>query len=96
MDHANRRKDLKGKEQLDSLFLYELEPCAVQVLPELVALARDHVNASDEIQPVLCTSTNGLMRYETDEQNKTLMTKIFHLEDDPVAKIFWIPKPGIF
>ncbi|XWS31519.1 hypothetical protein CRYUN_Cryun23aG0083500 [Craigia yunnanensis] len=96
LDQASRRKDWKGKEQQHSDLLHELEPYALQVLHELVALVHDHVNASDQKQPVLCTSTNGLTCYATDEQNKTSMSEIFHLEDDPVAKVLWILEPGNF
>ncbi|XVF32505.1 hypothetical protein REPUB_Repub17cG0088700 [Reevesia pubescens] len=95
LDQANQRKDLKGKEQ-HGLLLHELESYALQALHELVALVHDHVNASDQNEQLVSTSTNGLIRYATDEQNKTLMTEIFHLEDDPVAKILWILEPSIF
>ncbi|XWS76346.1 hypothetical protein CRYUN_Cryun01aG0168400 [Craigia yunnanensis] len=96
LDQASQRKDLKEKKQQHSLLLHELEPYALQALHELVALVHDHVNASNQNQQVLSTSTNGLMCYATDERNKTLMTEIFHLEDDPVAKILWILEPGNF
>ncbi|XP_022771160.1 uncharacterized protein LOC111314264 isoform X2 [Durio zibethinus] len=96
LDQASQRKDLKGKEQKHSLLLHELEPYALQALHKLVALVQDRVNASDQNKPVLSTSTNGLMCYAIDERNKTLMTEIFHLEDDPVAKILWILEPCNF
>ncbi|XVF71882.1 hypothetical protein PTKIN_Ptkin12aG0075400 [Pterospermum kingtungense] len=96
LDQATRRKDFKGKEQQHSLLLHELEPYALQALNELVALVHDHVNASDQNQPVSSTSTNGFTCYATDGRNKTLMTEVFHLEDDPVAKILWILEPGNF
>ena len=96
LDQASRRKDLKGKEQQRSHLLHELEPYALQALHELVALVHDHVNASNQNQSELSTSTNGLMCYATDERNKTLMSEIFHLEDDPVSKILWVLEPGNF
>lgn len=97
LDQAGKSKDLKRKEQEQhSLLLHELKPCALQALHELVALVHDRVNASDQNQPVLSNSTNGLMCSKTNEQDKTLTTEIFHLEEDPVAKILWILEPGIF
>ena len=96
LDQASRRKDLKGKEQQRSHLLHELEPYALQALHELVALVHDHVNASDQNQSELSTSTNGLMCYAIDERNKTLMSEIFHLEDDPVSKILWVLELGNF
>lgn len=76
--------------------MLELKPYALQALHELVALVHDHVNASDQNQPVLSTSRDGLTCYVTDGQHKTLTTEIFHIEDDPVAKILWILEPGMF
>ncbi|XVF21702.1 hypothetical protein REPUB_Repub12eG0113200 [Reevesia pubescens] len=96
LDHASRRKDLKGKEQQHSHLLHELEACALRALHELVALVHNRVNVAGQNQAVVSTSTNGLMCYATDEQNKTLMTEIFDLEDDAVAKILWILEPRIF
>ncbi|EOX94632.1 2-oxoglutarate and Fe(II)-dependent oxygenase superfamily protein, putative isoform 2 [Theobroma cacao] len=96
LDQANLRKNLKGKEQQHSLLMLELKPYALQALHELVALVHDHVNASDQNQPVLSTSRDGLTCYVTDGQHKTLTTEIFHIEDDPVAKILWILEPGMF
>ncbi|KAB2016126.1 hypothetical protein ES319_D08G075400v1 [Gossypium barbadense] len=97
LDQAGQSKDLKRKEQEQhSLLLHELRPCALQALHELVALVHDRVNASDQNQPVSSDSTNGLMCSKTNEQDKTLTTEIFHLEEDPVAKILWILEPGIF
>ncbi|XP_021280558.1 uncharacterized protein LOC110413877 [Herrania umbratica] len=95
LDQANQRKNLKGKEQQHSLLLLDLEPYALQALHELVALVHDRVNASDQNQPVLSTSRDGLTCYVTDGQHKTLTTEIFHIEDDPVAKNLWILEPGI-
>ncbi|XP_052887885.1 lysine-specific demethylase JMJ31 isoform X2 [Gossypium arboreum] len=97
LDQAGQSKDLKRKEQEQhSLLLHELRPCALQALHELVALVHDRVNASDQNQPVSSDSTNGLMCSKTNEQDKTLTTEIFHLEEDPVAKNLWILEPGIF
>ncbi|KAH1108197.1 hypothetical protein J1N35_011965 [Gossypium stocksii] len=97
LDQAGQSKDSKRKEQEQhSLLLHELRPCALQALHELVALVHDRVNASDQNQPVSSDSTNGLMCSKTNEKDKTLTTEIFHLEEDPVAKILWILEPGIF
>ncbi|KAK8486516.1 hypothetical protein V6N11_061165 [Hibiscus sabdariffa] len=96
LDQAGQSKDLKRKEQEQHSLLHELGPCALQALHELVALVHGHVNASNQNQPALSNSTNGLMCYKTNEQSKTLTTEIFHLEEDPVAKVLWTLEPGIF
>ncbi|GMI73798.1 hypothetical protein like AT5G19840 [Hibiscus trionum] len=96
LDQAGQSKDLKRKEQEQQGLLHELGPYALQALHELVALVHDRVNASNQNQPALSNSTNGLMCYKTNEQNKTLTTEIFHLEEDLVAKVLWTLEPGIF
>ncbi|OMO77635.1 hypothetical protein CCACVL1_14932 [Corchorus capsularis] len=95
LGQTSQRKDLKGKEEQQSVLLNDLEPRALRNLYELVALVHDHVNASGQNQPALPTSSSALMCYATDEQDKTL-TEIFHLEDDSVAKILWALEPGTF
>ncbi|KAK1420529.1 hypothetical protein QVD17_22202 [Tagetes erecta] len=68
--------------------LHDLEPCTLRSLHELVSLVHDHVNAAD-------LSNAASSRSDTEKTNpkKNVISELYHLEDDPVASIFWALEP---
>lgn len=85
--------DLKGKE-LQHKNLLELEPFALQVLRELVSLVHDHVNVSDQSQPVQSTFINDSAARVKGDCKEIATANLFHLDDDPVAKILSTLEPS--
>ncbi|XVF80847.1 hypothetical protein PTKIN_Ptkin15bG0107800 [Pterospermum kingtungense] len=93
LDQACQTKDLKGKEQQYILLLYESEPCALYALHELVALVHDRVNASDQNQAVLSTSTNVIHSCSITFQHnfpRTLEALILHLLSPVGAEVLML------
>lgn len=68
--------------------LHDLEPCTLGFLHELVSLVHDHVNAAD-----LSNSVGSCSDKEVTNPKKTVISELYHLEDDPVASIFWALEP---
>ncbi|XP_059437813.1 lysine-specific demethylase JMJ31 isoform X2 [Corylus avellana] len=93
LDLACEEIDLKGKE-LQHKNLLELEPFALQVLHELVSLVHDHVNVSDQSQPVQSTFINDSAARVKGECKEVATANLFHLDDDPVAKILSTLEPS--
>ncbi|KAJ0113286.1 hypothetical protein Patl1_03293 [Pistacia atlantica] len=89
LDQSHERQDLQGKEPQHRSLLHDLQPCSLQALHKLVSLVHDHVNVSDLGQPVVSTSTSNSELNVKDKYGKIMTTKLFCLEDDPVAKILW-------
>ncbi|KAF5810639.1 putative tRNA(Phe) (7-(3-amino-3-carboxypropyl)wyosine(37)-C(2))-hydroxylase [Helianthus annuus] len=68
--------------------LHDLEPCALKSLHELVSLVHDHVNAAD-----LSNAVDPSSDIEKTDPKKIVTSELYHLEDDPVATIFWALEP---
>ncbi|KAJ6399345.1 hypothetical protein OIU77_019983 [Salix suchowensis] len=80
--------------QEKGLKLHELEPFSLQALHELVSVVHDRVNITDQSQCIQSTPPNDSKVSVKHESDKTLTTKLFFLEDDPVAKILWTLDPS--
>lgn len=80
--------------QEKGLKLHELEPFSLQSLHELVSVVHDRVNITDQSQCIQSTPPNDSKVSVKHESDKTLTTKLFFLEDDPVAKILWTLDPS--
>ncbi|KAE8009788.1 hypothetical protein FH972_006202 [Carpinus fangiana] len=93
LDQACEEMDLKGKE-LQHKNLLELEPFALQVLHELVSLVHDRVNVSDQSQPVQSTFIYDPAARVKGECKEVATANLFHLDDDPVAKILSTLEPS--
>lgn len=93
LDQSNETNNLKGKESQQRILLHELEPFSLRALHELVSLVHDHINVAVQTQPMQSTLVSDPAPYVKDEHQKTLMTELFQLEDDPVAKILWNLEP---
>ncbi|KAI3801028.1 hypothetical protein L1987_29128 [Smallanthus sonchifolius] len=57
--------------------LHDLEPCALRSLHELVFLVHDHVNAAD-----LSNTVDSRSDTEKTNPNKTVISELYHLEDE--------------
>lgn len=79
--------DLEGKEIKRENAICHMEPSVLQALHALVSLVHDRVNISNPSQVQQAMQGNGL----TGAEPKNRM--VFHLEDDPVAKILWNIEP---
>jgi hypothetical protein len=88
LDQACEEMDLKGKE-LQHKNLLGLEPFALQVLHELVSLVHDRVNG-----PVQSTFINDSAARVKGECKEVATANLFHLDDDPVAKILSTLEPS--
>lgn len=84
------------KEPQRRVSLHELRPSALKALHELVSLVHHHVDVIDQSQPSLSTSTTKSELNANDDVRKNVAAELFHLEDDPVAKIIWALKPHDF
>ncbi|XP_021897994.1 uncharacterized protein LOC110814746 isoform X2 [Carica papaya] len=89
LNQASGRKQLKKKEPQQRILLHELEPGALQALHELVSLVHECVNVVDPSQPVQCSSAKSSSLGRNSDNNRISRTKMFQLEDDPVAQILW-------
>ena len=88
-----RSKDLKGSKLEQKIVLHEVEPLTLQALHKLVALVHDSVKVADRTEPVHSTSGNDSDVKVKDEQKRIVASNLFHLEDDPLAKILWTLEP---
>lgn len=88
-----KKQDLKGKEPQQRILLQEMGPCSLHALRDLVSLVHDCVNVADRSQPVQSTSTFISELNVKNEYGKIMTTEMFHLEDDPIAKILWTLEP---
>lgn len=93
LDQNCRRGNLKGNKLNQSITFHELEPLALQALHELVSLVHDRVNVVDQSTPLQSTSKNDSTVGVKGPYQKIVAANLFHLEDDPVAKILWILEP---
>ncbi|KAJ6736161.1 HYPOXIA-INDUCIBLE FACTOR 1 ALPHA INHIBITOR-RELATED [Salix viminalis] len=80
--------------QEKGLKLHELEPFSLQALHELVSVVHDRVNITDQSQCIQSTPPNDSKVSVKHESDRILTTKLFFLEDDPVAKILWTLDPS--
>lgn len=90
MDKVFMDGDLEGKEDKLESAICHMEPSALQALHALVSLVHDHVNIPDPGQVQQSSCGNGSTAC-TEGEHKNRM--VFHLEDDPVAKILWNIEP---
>ncbi|KAF9682932.1 hypothetical protein SADUNF_Sadunf05G0159200 [Salix dunnii] len=90
LNPACKKQGLQEKD----LKLHELEPFSLQALHELVSVVHDRVNITDQSQCIQSTPPDDSKVSEKHESNKTLTTRYFFLEDDPVAKILWTLDPS--
>lgn len=90
LNPACKKQGLQGKD----LKLHELEPFSLQALHELVSVVHDRVNITDQSQCIQSTPPNDSKVSVKHECDKTLTSKLFFLEDDPVAKILWTFDPS--
>ncbi|KAA8543288.1 hypothetical protein F0562_021217 [Nyssa sinensis] len=92
LDQNNGSDSSKGNKLKQRITLHELEPLAVQALHELVSLVHDRVNCADQSQTRDSVSTNDSAGGKG-EPRQNVKTNLFLMEDDPVARIFWILQP---
>ncbi|XP_030545883.1 uncharacterized protein LOC115752003 [Rhodamnia argentea] len=90
MDKVFMDGDLKGKEVKLESAICDMEPSALQALHALVSLVHDRVNIPDPSQVQLSSRGNGSTASTEGGPNNRM---VFHLEDDPVAKILWNIEP---
>ncbi|WJZ90079.1 hypothetical protein VitviT2T_009253 [Vitis vinifera] len=93
LDQTCASKDLKGSKLKQRIMLHEVEPLALQALHKLVALVHDSVKVADRTEPVHSTSGNDSDVKVKSEQKRIVASDLFHLEDDPLAKILWTLEP---
>ncbi|KAL6338301.1 hypothetical protein AAG906_018576 [Vitis piasezkii] len=93
LDQKCASKDLKGSKLKQRIMLHEVEPLALQALHKLVALVHDSVKVADRTEPVHSTSGNDSDVKVKSEQKRIVASNLFHLEDDPLAKILWTLEP---
>ena len=93
LDQKCASKDLKGSKLKQRIMLHEVEPLALQALHKLVALVHDSVKVADQTDSVLSTSGNASDVKVKGKQKRILASNLFHLEDDPLAKIVWTLEP---
>uniref|UniRef100_A0A7N2KK64 JmjC domain-containing protein n=1 Tax=Quercus lobata TaxID=97700 RepID=A0A7N2KK64_QUELO len=94
LDQAYEEADSKEKEVQQKNLLQDLEPIALQVLQEIVSLVHDYINISDHsplLQLILIDDSTARVKGEC---KKIVPANLFHLEDDPVAKILWSLQPS--
>lgn len=84
-----QKQDLKGKEPQQRILVQKMGSCSPQALHDLVSLVHDSVNVADISQPVESSSTFNPGLNVKNEYGKIMTTEMFHLEDDPIAKILW-------
>ncbi|XP_024965622.1 uncharacterized protein LOC112505831 isoform X1 [Cynara cardunculus var. scolymus] len=77
-----------GNKLNDGNTLRDLEPSALRSLHELVSLVHDRVNAAD-----LSNAVDSISDMEKTGPKKIVISELYHLEDDPVANIFWALEP---
>lgn len=94
MDQACEEADSKEKEVQQKNLLQDLEPIALQVLHEIVSLVHDYINISDHSQLLQSTLIDDSAARVKGECKKIVPANLFHLEDDPVAKILWSLQPS--
>ncbi|KAK9055751.1 hypothetical protein SSX86_026836 [Deinandra increscens subsp. villosa] len=79
---------IEQNQMLCGNMLDDLEPCALRSLHELVSLVHDHVSAADLSGAV--DSSSDIVKTNP---KKVVISELYHLEDDPVASIFWALEP---
>ncbi|KAK9982984.1 hypothetical protein SO802_032509 [Lithocarpus litseifolius] len=94
LDQACEEADSKEKEVPQKNLLQDLEPIALQVLHEIVSLVHDCINISDHSQLLQSTLIDDSAARVKGECKKIVPANLFHLEDDPVAKILWSLQPS--
>ncbi|XP_050264712.1 lysine-specific demethylase JMJ31 isoform X2 [Quercus robur] len=94
LDQACEEADSKEKEVQQKNLLQDLEPIALQVLHEIVSLVHDYINISDHSQLLQSTLIDDSAARVKGECKKFVPANLFHLEDDPVAKILWSLQPS--
>ncbi|KAL4612615.1 hypothetical protein ACB092_08G213100 [Castanea dentata] len=94
LDQACEEADSKEKEVQHKSLLQDLEPVALQVLHEIVSLVHDYINISDHSQLLQSTLIDDSAARVKGECKKIVPANLFHLEDDPVAKILWSLQPS--
>ncbi|KAK4847443.1 hypothetical protein QYF36_001973 [Acer negundo] len=95
LDQSCKRQDLKEKGLQQKILLHELGPYPLQALHEIVSLVHDHVNVADLSQHMQSTSTTNSELTVKDQCRNIVATRLFRLEDDPIAKILWTLEPCI-
>ncbi|KAH9785685.1 JmjC domain-containing protein [Citrus sinensis] len=93
LDQSCQKQDLKGKEPQQRILLQKIGPCSLQALHDLVSLVHDCVNVADINQPMQSSSTFNSELNVKNDNGKIMTTEMFHLEDDPIAKILWTLEP---
>ncbi|KAK4551184.1 hypothetical protein RGQ29_032480 [Quercus rubra] len=94
LDQACEEADSKEKEVQQKNLLQDLEPIALQVLQEIVSLVHDYINISDHSPLLQSTLIDDSAARVKGEYKKIVPANLFHLEDDPVAKILWSLQPS--
>nr|POF20437.1 hypothetical protein CFP56_46871 [Quercus suber] len=94
LDQACEEADSKEKEVQQENLLQDLEPIALQVLHEIVSLVHDYINISNHSQLLQSTLIDDSAARVKGECKKIVPANLFHLEDDPVAKILWSLQPS--
>lgn len=89
LDQSSKGQDFKEKELQQKIRLRDLGPYSLQALHELVSVVHNQVNVADINQPKQLTSTSYSELNLENENQKILMTTLFRIEDDPIAKILW-------
>ncbi|TXG63719.1 hypothetical protein EZV62_010713 [Acer yangbiense] len=95
LDQSCKRQNLKEKGLQQKILLHELGPYPLQALHEIVSLVHDHVNVADLSQHMQSTSTTNSELTVKDQCRNIVATRLFRLEDDPIAKILWTLEPCI-
>lgn len=90
VDKVSVDGDLEGKEVKLESAICHMEPSALQALHALVSLVHNGVNIPNPSRVQQSLLGNGAIACtEGDPKNRV----VFHLEDDPVAKILWNTEP---
>ena len=92
-DQVCEGKDVNGDKPEQKVMLHQLEPLAIQALHVLVSLVHDRISIADSGEPTQSASRADSASGVEVEQQKTMATNSFSLEDDPVAKILWTLEP---
>ncbi|KAK6940765.1 Cupin-like domain 8 [Dillenia turbinata] len=86
-------KDFENTEQNQMTMLNQLKPQALQGLYELISVVHERINRSDQNKSVQTTSTNHPISKE--DCKNAAVADLYHLQDDPVARIIWGFEPLI-
>lgn len=92
-DQVCEGKDVNGGKPEQKAMLHQLEPLAIQALHVLVSLVHDRISIANSDELTQSASRADSAAGVEVEQQKTMATNSFSLEDDPVAKILWTLEP---